>query len=99
MDDEERLMRVFAIDSDDFAVMDFGEMSAAEAETATIDIRRSDDMNGWKDEDPWGTFAAALDASSVSDETLTATVVLVHFAERMPERWLSSNRAFRIPES
>jgi len=98
MDDDKRLT-VFAVDSDDFAVMDFGEMSASEAETATVDIRRSDDMNDWRSEDPWGTFAAALDNGEVDNETLVSVVVLVHFAERLPERWLASNRSFRIPES
>ncbi len=96
----DRLLFVLAVDSDDLEVTNYGEMPEHEAEVAAVDIRRGEDMADWKAEDAWGTFAAAVEIDDDDDmDALINAVVGVHIAERFPERWLSHDRRFRVPES
>lgn len=86
---------VYAVDSDDGSLTDLGEEEATEAEASVVDLRRGEGMNDWND--GWGTFVAALPPTyaDVDIETIVATVLLVHLAERLPERFLSDQRGIR----
>lgn len=78
-------LRVVMVDSDSLQVSDMGVMPYNEAETATIELRRSDEINGWRDVDPYGQLVAAIDPDlTVSPIELLTTVMGIHFAERLP---------------
>lgn len=86
---------VYAVDSDDGSVTDMGEEETTEAEASVVDLRRGEGMSDWKD--GWGTFVAALPPGyeDADAETIAEAVLMVHLAERLPERFLAADRGIR----